>query len=62
MQYGLIYACEVSCTGEYLSPSGEGVQSTNNNENRCGYGALLSVMIGQIVMASSNQDTQACAL
>jgi hypothetical protein len=43
MQYGLIYACEVSCTGEYLSPSGEGVQSTNNNENRCGYCAVLSV-------------------
>jgi len=62
MQYGLIYACEVSCTGEYSSPSGDGVQSTNNNENRCGYGAVLLDMAGQILMTSSNQDTQACAV
>jgi hypothetical protein len=62
MQYGLIYECEVSYTGEYLSPSGEGKQSTNYNENRCGYGAVLLVMVGQILMTSSSQDTQARAL
>jgi hypothetical protein len=62
MQYGLIYACEVSCTGEYSSPSGDGVQSTNHKEKWYGYGAVLSVMAGQILMTSSNQDTQACAL
>jgi hypothetical protein len=52
----------VSCTGENLSPFVEGLQSTNKNENRCGYGAVLSVMAGQILTTSSNQETQACAL
>jgi len=50
-------ACEVSCTGENLSPFDEG---TNKNENKCRYGAMLSVMAGQMLTTSSNRNIQAC--
>ena len=62
MQHDLIYACEGVCTGENTSRFGEGIQSKYSSENRCGYGAVLSVMAGQMSMTSGNQDTQACPL
>jgi len=43
-----MYAYEVSCPGENLLSFSEGTQSTNKNENRCGYGAVLPVMAGQM--------------
>jgi hypothetical protein len=38
------------------------IQNTNKNENRRGEGAVLSVMAGQMLTTSSNQDVQACPL
>jgi hypothetical protein len=60
MQCDLMDACEVCCTGENLSPFVEGTQSTNKNENRCRYGAVVSVMAGQMLTTSSNWNIQAC--
>jgi hypothetical protein len=50
-------ACEVSCTGENLSTFDEGTQSTNKNESRRRYGAVLSVMAGCHAYTNTRKDT-----
>lgn len=47
------YACEEPSSGANSSPFDEGILSTNNDENRCGYGVVLLVMPGQMLATSS---------
>jgi hypothetical protein len=47
------YACKEPSIGANSLPFDEGMHSTNNNENRCGYGVVLLFMAGQMLATSS---------
>jgi hypothetical protein len=44
----VLYACEEPSSGANSSPFDKDIHSTNNNENRCGYGVVLLVMAGHV--------------